>query len=113
MKEIRAYVKEERFAAVAHALRSVEGLTGMSAVRVEGFGRSRHLGRRHPVERDLELLAFHVRLEVVCRDELVEQVVAAILTHARTGLRGDGKIYVSPVEDAIRIATGERGEGSV
>jgi len=113
MKEIRAYVKGERFDAVAHALRSVEGLTGMSAVRVEGFGRSQHLGRRHPAEQDLELLDSHVKVEVVCRDELAEQVVAAILTHAQTGLRGDGKIYVSRVEDAIRIATGERGDGSV
>jgi nitrogen regulatory protein P-II 1 len=110
MKEIRAYVKQERFDAVARALRSVEGLTGMSAVRVDGFGRSRHAARRHPVEQDLELLA---SLEIVCGDDLVERVIAAILAHARTGLRGDGKIYVGPVDDAIRIATGERGEGLV
>lgn len=111
MKQVTAYVKSERLDAVAHALRGVEGLTGMSAARVEGFGRN--IGQRHPVERELELLAPHVRIEVVCRDELVEPVVAAILSQAQTGLRGDGKIYVGPVEDAIRIATGERGEGSV
>ena len=113
MREVRAYVKAERFDAVVHALRSVEGLTGMSAVHVEGFGRSRRPGERHAVSDDLELLAPHVKLEVVCRDELVEAVVAAILVQAQTGLRGDGKIYVSPVEDAIRIATGERGEAAV
>ena len=113
MKEIRAYVKQERFDAVAHALRNVEGLTGMSATRVEGFGRSRRPGERHGLADDLELLVTHVRVEVVCRDELVERVMEAIAAHARTGLRGDGKIYVSRIEDALRIATGERGEGAV
>lgn len=112
MKEIKAYVKQERSDAVAHALRNVEGLTGMSAVRIHGFGRGQ-LGDRHPIEQDLELLADHARVELVCRDELVDQVIAAILTHAQTGLRGDGKIYVSPVEDVIRIATGERGRNAV
>ena len=113
MKEIKAYVKRERFDAVVHALRSVQGLTGMSAVRAHGFGRPRTAEHRHPVDEDLELLAPHVKVEVVCRDEVVEQVLAAILAHAQTGLRGDGKIYVSRVEDAIRIATGERGEEAV
>jgi nitrogen regulatory protein PII len=113
MKTITAYVKRERFDAVVHALRNVEGLTGMSAVHVHGFGRSRRAGERHAVEEDLELLAAHVKVEIVCRDELVEQVGATILAHARTGLRGDGKIYVSRVEQAIRIATGECGEDAV
>jgi len=108
-----AFVKEERFGAVAHALRSVEGLTGMSATRVQGFGRHRRPGERHALADDLELLAAHVRVEVVCRDELVERVIEAILVHAQTGLRGDGKIYVSRIDDAIRIANGERGEGAV
>jgi nitrogen regulatory protein P-II 1 len=113
VQEIRAYVKEERLDAVAHALRNVEGLTGMSAVRVEGFGRIRRPGERHAVADDLELLAAHVRVDVVCRDDLVERVVDAILAHAWAGLRGDGKIYVSSIEDAIRIASGERGEAAV
>lgn len=113
MKEIKAYVKRERLDAVAHELRQVEGLTGMSAVQAHGFGRTRREDARHPVEEDLELLAPHVKVEVVCQDEIVNQVIAAILTHAQTGIRGDGKIYVSRVEDAIRIATGERGDAAV
>ncbi|MFP4165349.1 MAG: P-II family nitrogen regulator [Chitinispirillaceae bacterium] len=55
----------------------------------------------------------HVKLEIVCRDELVEQVVSAVQKGAHTGLRGDGKIYVSSVDDAVRISTGERGEAAV
>lgn len=113
MKEIKAYVKRERFDAVAHELRHVEGLTGMSAVQAHGFGRPRKGEAGHPVDEDLELLAPHVKVEVVCRDEVVDQVISAILAHAQTGIRGDGKIYVSRVEDAIRIATGERGEEAV
>jgi nitrogen regulatory protein PII len=50
---------------------------------------------------------------VACRDDLVEEVIAVIQEHARTGRRGDGKIYVSHIEDAVRIATGERGESAV
>ena len=55
----------------------------------------------------------HVKLEIVCRDNLVKQVVDAIQRGAHTGLRADGKIYISEVTDAIRISTGERGEAAV
>jgi len=111
MKEIKAYVKRHRLAEVMHALRHIEGLSGASVVEVEGFGRSSVPAARHSVEDDLELLAHHAKVEVVCRDELVEVVLSAILQHARTGLRGDGRIFVSDVEEAVGIATGERGEG--
>jgi nitrogen regulatory protein PII len=112
MKEIKAYVKRHRLAEVMHGLRQIEGLSGASVVEVQGFGRSAP-ARRHTAEDDLELLAHHARVEVVCRNELVEKVVSAIQQHARTGLRGDGRIFVSEVEQAVRIATGERGEGVV
>jgi nitrogen regulatory protein PII len=112
MKEISAYVKRHRLGQVMHALRHIEGLSGASVVEAQGFGRSAFSGR-HTAEEDLELLAAHARIEVVCRDELVETVVSAILAHARTGLHGDGKIFVSEVEQAVRIASGERGEGVV
>jgi len=96
-----------------HALRHVEGLSGASVVEAQGFGRGGALAGRHTAEDDLELLAPHARVEVVCRDEFVETVISAILEHARTGRQGDGKIFVSDVVQAVRIATGERGEGAV
>ena len=54
-----------------------------------------------------------IKLEVVCRDELLEEVVSAIEEAAHTGLKGDGKIYVSGIEAAVRISTGERGDAAV
>lgn len=55
----------------------------------------------------------HAKVDVVCPDDLAAEVIATIERHADTGLRGDGKIYVSRIEDAVRIATGERGESAV
>jgi len=113
MKEIKAYIKPHKLSAVSHALHQVEGLTGMSVVEVQGFGRSKGKSERHRVEDELELLVSHVKVEVVCGDELADEVVAVIQRTAHTGLRGDGKIYVSGVEDAVRIATDERGVAAV
>ena len=110
MKGIKAYIKTHKLPDVIHALHGVEGLTGVSTVHCHGFGVTR---RKHDLEDDLELLDAHVKIEVICKDELVEAVVAVILEQAHTGLAGDGSIFVSNIEDAIRIATGERGEGSV
>ena len=112
MKEIKAYIKPHKLDAVIHALQGIEGLTGGSTVHAHGFGRSKGKSERHRTE-DLKVLAPHVKIEVVCPDDLVEKVTSAIQANAHTGLRGDGKIYVSSVEDAIRIATDERGEESV
>ena len=113
MKEIKAYIKPHKVGAVAHALHRMEGLTGMSAVHTRGFGRSKGESEGGGVEDELELFDHHVKVEVVCRDAFVDQVVATIRESAHTGLRGDGKIYVCYVEDAVRIATGERGEEAV
>jgi len=98
VKKIEAYIKRQRLAAVIERLHGLAGLTGVSVFDIHGFGRSR--GESEPGE-------------IVCRDELVEIVISAIQAGAHTGLRADGKVYVSPVEDAVRISTGERGETAV
>lgn len=95
------------------ALHQVEGLTGLSVTNVQGFGRGRAKGAPQRIVDDLVEYMPRVKLEIVCRDELVEEVIAAIEKTAHTGLRGDGKIYVTPVEIAVRISTGERGEEAV
>lgn len=107
MKSIKAYIKSHKLPDVVHALHSVEGLTGVSTVHCHGFGVTR---RKQQLVDDLELLDAHVKIEVICRDDLKETVVATILEYAHTGLAGDGTIFVSQIEDAIRIATGQRGE---
>ncbi len=115
MKHITAYIQPHKLASVVHALRSVDGLTGMSAHEVKGFGLAwRETARyEHAGEEDLEVLRSQVKIDVVCRDEQMEMAMETIRAAAHTGLAGDGKIYVAGMEDALRIATGERGEAAV
>jgi len=101
MKEIKAYIRRERLDPVVNALARIPTLSGISLSTVSGFGRSR--GRLRFV--DFET---HVKVEVVCGDSLVEVVVATIREQACTKRRGDGKIFVSEVEGAVRIETGVR-----
>ncbi len=113
MKEIKAYIKSHKLSEVALALHKVEGLAGMSVTRVQGFGRSKAEDAPHSSVRDLEDFVQHVKIEIVCRDDFVDEIVSTIEKTAHTGLRGDGKIYISSVENAIRIETAERGESAV
>ncbi|MFQ5779245.1 MAG: P-II family nitrogen regulator [Nitrospiria bacterium] len=113
MKEIKAYIKPHKLSQVTLALHDVEGLTGMSVTDARGFGRSRAKDAPRRIVEDLADYVPHVKIEVVCSDEIVEKVITVIQEAAYTGLRGDGKIYVSSIETAIRIETGERGEGAV
>ena len=113
MKKIKAYIKPHKLSDVTLALYKVEGLTGMSVAEVRGFGRGwgRKNGQEPPDEPgDFRPIA---KIGLFCRDELVNELIAAIEKAAHTGLRGDGKIYVIPVEQAVRISTGERGEAAV
>lgn len=112
MKEIKAYIKAHKLEAVTLALHRVPGLTGMSVNEVRGFGRSRE-GRQRSLAEQVSEFVRHVKIEVVCHDELAEQVIEAIRQNAHTGLRADGKIYLSEVQDAVRIETGERGRNAV
>lgn len=109
MKEIKAYIKPHKLSDVTLALHKVEGLTGMSVVDVRGFGRSRGKNARHRVVDDLVDYVPHAKIEIVCRDEMAEKIVSVIEKTAHTGLRGDGNIFVSSIETAVRIETGERG----
>jgi nitrogen regulatory protein PII len=113
MKKIEAYIKSHRLTDVVEQLHVIEGLTGVSVHEIKGFGRTR--GQDEPVRIVDNAINWmpHVKIEIVCRDMLTDAVIEAILRGAHTGLRADGKIYVSPVEDAIRISTGDRGEDAV
>ena len=112
MKEIKAYIKPHKLSAVTLALHGIEGLTGMSLTEVRGFGRSKAKNAPHRLTDDLDDYVPHVKIEIFCRDELVETIVNVIQKAAHTGLRGDGKIYVLPVETALRIQTNERGQNA-
>ncbi len=107
MKEIKAYIMRHRLDKVIRALRNITGLTGVSIIDSIGFGAGWRSGDgeadSHP----------GVKIEMSCLDELVDDVVTTIEKTAHTGLKGDGKIYVSNIEQAVRISTGERGEKAV
>ncbi len=113
MKHIIAYIKPHKLNSVTMALREIEGLSGMTILDVRGCGRGFCGDEPRPVEVDLYDFIKHVKIEVFCVDGMVEKVVSTMLEKAHTGLKGDGKIYITGCEDAIRISTGERGEEAV
>jgi nitrogen regulatory protein PII len=113
MKKIEAFIKRHRLNEVVERLHSIEGLTGMSIHEIQGFGRTR--GNDEPVRIVDNTINWipHVKIELFLADALKEPVLAAILEGAHTGLRADGKIYISHVEEAVRISTQERGDAAV
>jgi nitrogen regulatory protein P-II 1 len=109
MKKIEAYIKPFKLDEVKEALMEA-GAGGMSVTEVKGFGRQRgHTELYRGSEYKVDFLP-KIRIDVVVKDEDVERVVKAIIASARTGQIGDGKIFISNVEDAIRVRTGESGE---
>ena len=106
MKKINAYIKPHKLDDVTRALQKVERLRGMSVVEVKGFGRRGENDTHHPVD-DLKDFARYSKVEIFCHENLVEELISVIENNAYTGLRGDGKIYVSDVERAYKIGKGK------
>ena len=113
VKEIKAYIKQHKLDDVTLALHNLKKLTGMSVVKVRGFGRSRGGGPTGGAGDEFVDYVSHVKIEIVCPDDMVDEIVSVIAEKAHTGLRGDGKIYVTNVERSVRIETGESGEDAV
>jgi nitrogen regulatory protein P-II 1 len=108
MKKIEAIIKPFKLDEVKEALQDV-GVQGLSVIEVKGFGRQKgHTELYRGAEYVVDFLP-KVKLEIVVDDDLVDQAVEAIVDAAKTDKIGDGKIFVSPVEQAIRIRTGETG----
>ncbi|MDD3609971.1 MAG: P-II family nitrogen regulator [Halothiobacillaceae bacterium] len=106
MKKIEAIIKPFRLDDVRTALMEI-GITGMTATEVKGFGRQKgHTELYRGAEYVVDFLP-KVKIEVVIADEQVDPVIDAIMRAAHTGKIGDGKIFVFPVEKAVRIRTGE------
>jgi nitrogen regulatory protein PII len=104
MQMIVAYVQSFMAKEVMHALHQVDGITGATFAEVRGFGGERQMDT--PVPEVLYGTAVKTRVEVVVRDDLVTAVIDAIRVAARTGHRGDGKIFVMPVSHGVKILTG-------
>ena len=112
MKLIQAIIKPFKLDDVREALTEI-GITGMTAIEVKGFGRQKgHTELYRGAEYVVDFLP-KIKLEIVTTDDKVEAVIDAILKAAQTGKIGDGKIFVLPVEQSIRIRTGESGADAV
>jgi len=112
MKKIEAIVKPFKLDEVREALSEL-GVTGLTVTEVKGFGRQKgHTELYRGAEYVVDFLP-KVKLEVVIPDSLTERAIESIVKAARTGKIGDGKIFVTSVEQVIRIRTGESGEAAV
>lgn len=112
MKQVVAIVRPSQIERVKEALEEI-GVTGMTMTEVKGFGRQRG---QPEIYRGAEYeTAFlpKLKLEIVARDSLVQKLVGVLRDAAYTGKVGDGKVFVLPVEEAVRIRTGERGDVAV
>jgi nitrogen regulatory protein P-II 1 len=112
MKKIEAIIKPFKLDDVKDRLREI-GVQGMTVSEVKGFGRTG--GRKEVYRGSAYVVDFvpKVRVQIVVKDDMVKDVVEAIMSVARTGHIGDGKNFVLPVEEVIRIRTGERGEDAL
>ncbi len=112
MKKVEAIIKPFKLDEVKDALVEI-GIGGMTVTEVRGFGQQKgHTEIYRGTEYVIDFLP-KVKIEVIVRDEDVEKVVETIMKTAQTGRVGDGKIFIIPVEDVIRIRTGERGNQAI
>ena len=112
MKKIEAIIKPFKMDEVKNALTKI-GVQGMTVTEVKGFGRQKgHTEVYRGAEYKIDFLP-KVKMELITSEEMVTQVVETIERAAKTGKIGDGKIFISPVDEVIRIRTGERGKDAV
>ncbi len=112
MRKIEAIIKPFKLDEVKDALNAL-GVQGMTVTEVKGFGRQKgHVELYRGAEYDISFIP-KVKLEVVVAEAMAEKVVTTIVEKARTGKIGDGKIFISKLEDIVRIRTGERGEPAI
>ena len=112
MKKVEAIIKPFKLDEVKESLHEI-GINGLTVTEVKGFGRQKgHTELYRGAEYVVDFLP-KIKLEVVVTDEMADKVVDAIVSAANTGRIGDGKIFVLPLEETIRIRTGERGSEAV
>jgi nitrogen regulatory protein P-II 1 len=112
MKKVEAIIRPHLLDAVRNALQELE-VIGMTISEVQGYGRQRgHTETYRGTEYQIEFVP-KLKIELIISDEVEDAVVQAIIKTSRTGKFGDGKIFVIPLEDVIRIRTGERGEAAL
>jgi nitrogen regulatory protein P-II 1 len=112
MKKIEAVIKPFKLDEVKDALNAI-GIQGMTVTEVKGFGRQKgHYELYRGAEYDISFIP-KVKIEVVVADSVADKAITTIMEKAKTGKIGDGKIFITNIEDIVRIRTGERGEPAI
>jgi nitrogen regulatory protein P-II 1 len=113
MKEIKAIIRPFKLLDVSEALKEIKGLPGVTVSEIRGFGKSRAKNAKDKVVYEMVEFIPRIQLEVVVDDEMVDAVVNVIQQHAHTGNTGDGKIFVTNIEEIVKIRTNERGPDAI
>jgi nitrogen regulatory protein P-II 1 len=113
MKEIKAIIRPSKLLEVTEELHEIAGLPGVTISEIKGFGKGRARNASDKVIYELVEFMPRIQLEVVVDDGMVAEVVDVIQRHAHTGNKGDGKIFVSTVDDIVKIRTNERGPDAI
>lgn len=113
MKEIKAIIRPSKLLEVTEELHEIEGLPGVTISEIKGFGKVRARNAADKVVHEMVEFMPRIQLEVVVDDGMVDQVVNVIQRHAHTGNTGDGKIFVSTVDEIVKIRTNQRGRDAI
>lgn len=113
MKEIKAIIRPGKLLEVTEELHAIEGLPGVTVSEIKGFGKGKAKNAKDSVMYEMVEFMPRIQLEVVVPDPMVAEIVNVIQKYAHTGNTGDGKIFVSTVDDVVKIRTNERGPGAV
>jgi len=113
VKEIKAIIRPSKLLEVTEELHGIEGLPGVTVSEIRGFGKGRARNATDKVVYEMVEFMPRIQLEVVVNDGMVAAVVNVIQKYAHTGNAGDGKIFVSTVDDIVKISTNERGKKAI
>ncbi|MRR55474.1 MAG: P-II family nitrogen regulator [Deltaproteobacteria bacterium] len=113
MKEVKAIIRPSKLLEVTEELHEIEGLPGVTISEIKGFGKRRAKNAKDKSVYELVEFVAYLKLEVVIEDEMVDEVVKVIQKYSHTGNSGDGKIFVSTIDDVIKIRTNERGKDAI
>ena len=113
MKEIKAIIRPSKLLEVTEELHQIAGLPGVTVIEIKGFGKGRAKNSEDKIVYEMVEFITRIQLEVVVNDEMVDEVVDVIQKYAHTGNTGDGKIFVSTVDEIIKIRTNVRGKDAI
>jgi nitrogen regulatory protein P-II 1 len=113
MKEIKAIIRPSKLLEVTEELHEIDGLPGVTISEIKGFGKGRAKNAADKVVYEMVEFITRIQLEVVVDDGMVDDVITVIQKYAHTGNAGDGKIFVSTVDEIVKIRTNERGRDAM